>query len=158
MGLLRSLAAWPERCRPKGAKSIRCPLPQPDPSREQQSKKPDDAAALSAGCGREDSCTEKFAGGVSLPRLDSFGCSRSHKSCPCCDNDELQAGASDDSCEGLCQSRIERAGGGRRWAPALARHGSTRYRWTRDAVRAAIQYAVHEQGESMAVFETPFPR
>jgi REP element-mobilizing transposase RayT len=41
-----------------------------------------------------------------------------------------------------------------RWA----RHGSTRYLWTADAVRAAIQYVVREQGESMAVFEMPFPR
>jgi REP element-mobilizing transposase RayT len=37
----------------------------------------------------------------------------------------------------------------RRWA----RHGSTRYLWTGDAVRAAIQYVVREQGESMAVYE-----
>jgi len=41
----------------------------------------------------------------------------------------------------------------RRWA----RHGSTRYLWTGDAVRAAIQYVVREQGESMAVFEMPLP-
>ena len=39
----------------------------------------------------------------------------------------------------------------RRWA----RHGSTRYLWTGDAVRAAIQYVVCEQGEPMAVFEMP---
>ena len=39
----------------------------------------------------------------------------------------------------------------RRWA----RHGSTRYLWTQDAVRAAVQYVVHEQGPPMAVFETP---
>ncbi len=44
------------------------------------------------------------------------------------------------------------AQGRRRWA----RHGSTRYLWTGDAIRAAIQYVVHEQGESMAVFEAPF--
>jgi REP element-mobilizing transposase RayT len=37
----------------------------------------------------------------------------------------------------------------RRWA----RHGRTRYLWTEDAVRAAIQYVVREQGESMAVYE-----
>jgi REP element-mobilizing transposase RayT len=37
----------------------------------------------------------------------------------------------------------------RRWA----RHGSTRYLWTGEAVRAAIQYVVHEQGESMALYE-----
>src|SRR4051794_35708079 len=42
----------------------------------------------------------------------------------------------------------------RRWA----RHGSTRYLWTEDAVRTAIQYVVREQGESMAVFEMPSPR
>ncbi len=42
----------------------------------------------------------------------------------------------------------------RRWA----RHGSTRYLWTRDAVLSAIQYVVREQGESMAVFEMPSPR
>jgi REP element-mobilizing transposase RayT len=34
-----------------------------------------------------------------------------------------------------------------------ARRGSTRYLWTRDAVRAAIQYVVNEQGGPMAVFE-----
>jgi REP element-mobilizing transposase RayT len=39
----------------------------------------------------------------------------------------------------------------RRWA----RHGSTRYLWTGDAVRAAIQYVVREQGGPMAVFEMP---
>jgi REP element-mobilizing transposase RayT len=38
----------------------------------------------------------------------------------------------------------------RRWA----RHGSTRYLWTGDAVRAAIQYVVVGQGESMAVYES----
>ena len=43
--------------------------------------------------------------------------------------------------------------GRRRWA----RHGSTRYLWTGDAVRAAIRYVVCEQGESMAVFEMPLP-
>jgi len=37
----------------------------------------------------------------------------------------------------------------RRWA----RHGSTRYLWTREAVRSAIHYVVHEQGEPMAVYE-----
>jgi REP element-mobilizing transposase RayT len=42
----------------------------------------------------------------------------------------------------------------RRWA----RHGSTRYLWTRDAVQAAIQYVVHGQGEPMDVFEAPAPR
>jgi REP element-mobilizing transposase RayT len=42
----------------------------------------------------------------------------------------------------------------RRWA----RHGSTRYLWTGDAVQAAIRYVVHEQGEPMGVFETPAPR
>jgi REP element-mobilizing transposase RayT len=38
-----------------------------------------------------------------------------------------------------------------RWA----RHGSTRYLWTPDALCAAIRYVVHEQGEPMAVFERP---
>lgn len=37
----------------------------------------------------------------------------------------------------------------RRWA----RHGSTRYLWTSDAVRAAVEYVVRGQGECMAVFE-----
>jgi REP element-mobilizing transposase RayT len=37
-------------------------------------------------------------------------------------------------------------------------HGSTRYLWTEDAVRAAIQYVVREQGEPMALFEKPSPR
>src|SRR6202042_3628522 len=39
----------------------------------------------------------------------------------------------------------------RRWA----RHGSTRYLWTGDAVSAAIHYVVREQGEPMAIFEIP---
>ena len=37
-----------------------------------------------------------------------------------------------------------------RWA----RHGSTRYLRTRDAVRASIQYVIGEKGELMAVFES----
>jgi hypothetical protein len=37
----------------------------------------------------------------------------------------------------------------RRWA----RHGSTRYLWTRESVLAAIYYVVHEQGAAMAVYE-----
>ena len=41
-----------------------------------------------------------------------------------------------------------------RWA----RHGSTRYLWTKDAVGAAIQYVVCEQGEPMAVFDMVSPR
>ncbi len=44
--------------------------------------------------------------------------------------------------------------GRRRWA----RHGSTRYLWTEDDVRAAVEYVVREQGEPMAVFERPAPR
>ncbi len=42
----------------------------------------------------------------------------------------------------------------RRWA----RHGSTRYLWTGDAVQAAVQYVVREQGGPMAVFEARSPR
>lgn len=42
----------------------------------------------------------------------------------------------------------------RRWA----RHGSTRYLWTRDDVRAVIEYVVREQGEPVAVFEMSSPR
>ncbi len=42
----------------------------------------------------------------------------------------------------------------RRWA----RHGSTRYLWTTDAVRAAIQYVVRQQGKPMAVLEMTSPR
>jgi REP element-mobilizing transposase RayT len=41
-----------------------------------------------------------------------------------------------------------------RWA----RHGSTRYLWTGDAVQAAIRYVVYEQGEPMGVFEITAPR
>jgi hypothetical protein len=41
-----------------------------------------------------------------------------------------------------------------RWA----RHGSTRYLWTRGAVQAAIRYVVYEQGEPMGVFEITAPR
>jgi hypothetical protein len=37
----------------------------------------------------------------------------------------------------------------RRWA----RHGSTRYLWTRDAVSAAVHCVVCEQGDPMTVFE-----
>ncbi|MGC2660954.1 MAG: transposase [Bryobacteraceae bacterium] len=45
------------------------------------------------------------------------------------------------------------SGNRRRWA----RHGSTRYLWTKDAVRAALQYVVHEQGKPTALFEIPLP-
>jgi REP element-mobilizing transposase RayT len=42
----------------------------------------------------------------------------------------------------------------RRWA----RHGSTRYLWTTESIRAAIRYVVDEQGSAMAVYESPSPR
>ena len=42
----------------------------------------------------------------------------------------------------------------RRWA----RHPSTRYLWTGEAVSAAIDYVVREQGDAMAVFEMPTAR
>jgi REP element-mobilizing transposase RayT len=41
--------------------------------------------------------------------------------------------------------------GRRRWA----RHGSTRYLWKPEAVGAAIEYVIREQGEPMAVWENP---
>jgi REP element-mobilizing transposase RayT len=37
----------------------------------------------------------------------------------------------------------------KRWA----RHGSTRWLWTREQTSTAISYVVEEQGQSMAVFE-----
>jgi len=37
----------------------------------------------------------------------------------------------------------------KRWA----RHGSTRYLWTRDEIQAAVHYVVRRQGVAMAVFE-----
>jgi REP element-mobilizing transposase RayT len=40
--------------------------------------------------------------------------------------------------------------GCRRWA----HHGSTRHLWTKDAISAAIQYVICEQGEAMAVCES----
>jgi REP element-mobilizing transposase RayT len=54
------------------------------------------------------------------------------------------------SSRGLNESELD-GPGRRRWA----RHGSTRYLWTRDTVSAAIHYVVSEQGEPMAVFEMP---
>ena len=52
-------------------------------------------------------------------------------------------------------NKYELEGGDRRrWA----RHGSTRYLWTRDAVQAAVHYVVWEQGEPMEVYEMLFPR
>jgi hypothetical protein len=36
----------------------------------------------------------------------------------------------------------------KRWA----RHGSTRYLWTTEAVEAKVHYTLHEQGEVMAVY------
>jgi REP element-mobilizing transposase RayT len=39
----------------------------------------------------------------------------------------------------------------RRWA----RHGSTRWLWTRDDLWAAVQYVVRGQGEPMEVYEQP---
>jgi REP element-mobilizing transposase RayT len=41
-----------------------------------------------------------------------------------------------------------------RWA----RHGSTRYLWTKESIWAAIRYVVDGQGLAMAVCETPSPR
>ncbi len=57
------------------------------------------------------------------------------------------------SSRALNQSSLDDPGR-RRWA----RHGSTRYLWTADALSAAIHYVVHEQGEPMAVFENTEPR
>ena len=57
------------------------------------------------------------------------------------------------SSRALNQHGLDRAGR-RRWS----RHGSTRYLWTDDDVRAAIEYVVREQGEPMEVFETSSPR
>jgi REP element-mobilizing transposase RayT len=39
----------------------------------------------------------------------------------------------------------------RRWA----RHGSTRYIWTKKQLSAAIRYTVSGQGEPLAVYEAP---
>jgi REP element-mobilizing transposase RayT len=39
--------------------------------------------------------------------------------------------------------------------PDRARHGSTRFLWESQHVLAAIQYVVEEQGDAMAVFESP---
>jgi REP element-mobilizing transposase RayT len=40
-----------------------------------------------------------------------------------------------------------------RWS----RHGSTRYLWKPEHVRAAMEYVVHGQGEAMAVWKQPGP-
>ena len=49
-----------------------------------------------------------------------------------------------------CLNRLGLDGPSRkRWA----RHGSTRWLWSRDNVAAAIQYVVDEQSEPMAVFQ-----
>jgi REP element-mobilizing transposase RayT len=39
----------------------------------------------------------------------------------------------------------------RRWA----RHGSTRYIWTKQQLSAAIRYTVSRQGEALSVYEAP---
>jgi ribosomal protein L4 len=39
----------------------------------------------------------------------------------------------------------------RRWA----RHGSTRWLWKEESVRAAVKYVIEEQGERMEVYEEP---
>jgi REP element-mobilizing transposase RayT len=41
-----------------------------------------------------------------------------------------------------------------RWS----RHGSTRYLWTQDSIRSAIDYVVRQQGSLMAAYEHPSPR
>jgi REP element-mobilizing transposase RayT len=46
---------------------------------------------------------------------------------------------------GLDDDAVDR----RRWA----RHGSTRYIWTKEQLSAAIRYAVSGQGEPLAVYE-----
>jgi REP element-mobilizing transposase RayT len=51
-----------------------------------------------------------------------------------------------------CSSKLNLRDGNtgqNRWA----RHGSTRYLWTDVAIRAAIDYVVHQEGEPMPVFE-----
>ena len=49
-------------------------------------------------------------------------------------------------------NRLKLDGAGRkRWA----RHGSTRWLWTKEELDAAIVYVVSRQGEPMAVFERP---
>ncbi len=49
-----------------------------------------------------------------------------------------------------CLNRMGQDDAGRkRWA----RHGSTRWLWSRQNVAAAIRYVVDEQGDPMAVFQ-----
>jgi REP element-mobilizing transposase RayT len=48
----------------------------------------------------------------------------------------------------LEQLRVD-SPGRRRWA----RHGSTRYLWTKEAVSAAVHYVICEQGEPLSVYE-----
>jgi hypothetical protein len=56
------------------------------------------------------------------------------------------------------RDREEAEGAATTYLITWARHGSTRYRWTGDSVRAAIEYVVREQGPAMAVFERSSPR
>jgi hypothetical protein len=46
---------------------------------------------------------------------------------------------------------IDGQGERRRWA----RHGSTRYIWTKEQLSAAIRYVVSGQGEPLSVYEAP---
>jgi REP element-mobilizing transposase RayT len=48
----------------------------------------------------------------------------------------------------LNRTKLDRPGC-KRWA----RHGSTRWLWSREDVSSAIRYVVHQQGAPMAIFE-----
>jgi REP element-mobilizing transposase RayT len=52
----------------------------------------------------------------------------------------------------LNQTKLDRPGC-KRWA----RHGSTRWLWKKEDVRAAIRYVIDQQGPPMAVFESVEP-
>ena len=121
-------------------------------------KEPNVTRAVFLGFSSRASRADQFERNVLPPRLDAVSRACSNESYSRCSHRELQT-------EGILiamkaySSRalnkhepdsIDR----RRWA----RHDSTRYLWTRDAVQAAIRYVVHGQGEPMRVFEAPAPR
>jgi REP element-mobilizing transposase RayT len=57
------------------------------------------------------------------------------------------------SCKSLASKRLTQSKFEDRDRKRWTSHGSTRYLWHEDAVAAAVEYTLHQQGEPMAVFD-----
>jgi REP element-mobilizing transposase RayT len=158
VGLLRSLVAWPKQGRAENTESIRCSSPGVRYRSEQQSRK-----RMTQKPYRLDALRRQIV----LKSLQEVCSCRgwtllaahvrtnhvhvvitAHRK-----PEQVMTAMKAYSSRALNEDALD-CPDRRRWA----RHGSTHYLWTEDAVRTAIQYVVREQGESMAVFEMPSPR